>query len=349
MATSSRWSLKQRLVVSFLVAIITGLNSPVNGCFTSIFCFGDSLTDTGNLLEISFSESGKLPHSAFPPNGRTFFHRPTGRYCDGRLVIDFVAEALGFEFLPPFYGSKNEKFEKGVNFAVSGATALNFTFLAERGIHKRSTNVSLEVELNNFNIYCNLFAHLLQLLRTSLIVVGEIGGNDYNYAFWQGKDTEKIRELVPLVVHDIASAINELIELGAATLLVPGNFPIGCSPSLLTQFQGSDKDNYDSLTGCLTWLNQFAQHHNDLLQKAIQILRTHHPNVGIIYVDYYNTAMRFYRSPEQFGFKETVKACCGVGGPYNYNPSRSCGYPPLKRCCNDPSSYISWDGEISLS
>lgn len=44
------------------------------------------------------------------------------------------------------------------------------------------------------------------------------------------------------------------------------------------------------------------------------------------------------------GFKETLKACCGIGGLYNYDPLIYCGYPPLKQCCNDPSSYISWDG-----
>nr|KJB62809.1 hypothetical protein B456_009G437500 [Gossypium raimondii] len=43
-------------------------------------------------------------------------------------------------------------------------------------------------------------------------------------------------------------------------------------------------------------------------------------------------------------FKETLKACCGTGGLYDYNLSRACGYPPLRQCCNDPSSYMSWDG-----
>ncbi|KAK8553018.1 hypothetical protein V6N13_055795 [Hibiscus sabdariffa] len=173
--------------------------------------------------------------------------------------------------------------------------------------------------------------------------MGEIGGNDYNHAFRAGKNFKEIRELVPLVVDIITSSINELIELGAVTLLVPGNFPIGCSTSYLTQFQGSDKDEYDPF-GCLTWLNQFSEHHNDLLQKELGKLRIRHPGVNIVYADYYNPTMRLYRSPSQFGFKETLKVCCGSGGPYNFNASISCGSPSLKRSCDDPSSYISWDG-----
>ncbi|KAK8671896.1 hypothetical protein V6N13_038479 [Hibiscus sabdariffa] len=151
MATfSSCSSLKQHfIIISLLLAITTGLHSPVTGHFTSIFSFGDSITDTGNLLAVSRSESRRLPSSAFPPNGRTFFHRPSGRRCDGRLIIDFLAEVLGFPFLPPYYGSL-EQLEHGVNFAVAGASALNSSFLAERGIASRITNISLGLQVNNF-------------------------------------------------------------------------------------------------------------------------------------------------------------------------------------------------------
>ncbi|KAB2032905.1 hypothetical protein ES319_D05G410700v1, partial [Gossypium barbadense] len=331
-------------LLSFLFAVISSISSPVKGCFTSIISFGDSVSDTGNSIEISVLETGKLPHTAFPPNGCTFFHRPTGRYCDGRLVIDFLAEALGLPFLPPYYRYKNgtsENFENGVNFAVGGAGALNSSF---PGIYNPSTNVSLVDEVNSFKQFLNLRTDFKQLLRNSLIVMGEIGGNNYGHAFKQGKSIEDVRNFVPPVVDSITSSINELIELGAVTFLVPGKFPIGCSPTYLTLFQGSDKDQYDPLTGCLTWLNQFSQYHNQLLRKELEKIRNLHPDTNIVYADYYSTTLRIYHSPNKFGFKETLKACCGTGGLYNYNLSRACGYPPLRQCCNDPSSYMSWDG-----
>ncbi|XP_040948749.1 GDSL esterase/lipase At1g28570-like [Gossypium hirsutum] len=181
-------------------------------------------------------------------------------------------------------------------------------------------------------------------LRNSLIMMGEIGGNDYGHAFKQGKSIEYIRNFVPPVIDSITSSINEMIELGAVTFLVPGNFPIGCSPTYLTLFQGSDKDHYDPLTGCLTWLNQFSQHHSQLLRKELEKIRNLHPDTNIVYADYYSTTLRIFDSPNKIGFKETLKACCGTGGLYDYNLSRACGYPPLRQCCNDPSSYMSWDG-----
>ncbi|XP_012443786.1 GDSL esterase/lipase At1g28580 [Gossypium raimondii] len=352
MGFSSSCSLfKHHLIISFIINIAIITISHVNGCFTSIFSFGDSLTDTGNLHQLSLSESKKLSHFDFPPYGRTFFGYPTGRCSDGRLVIDFIAEDFGLPFLPPYFEGENGKprnLENGVNFAIAGATALDDVFFKERGIHNPLTNGSLGVQLGYFKdvlpSFCSSSSDCKDFLKKSLIVMGEIGGNDYNYAFLQGKNTVEILHFVPVVVDTIASAIAELIGLGAVTILVPGNLPIGCSPAYLTYFQGSDMADYDPLTGCITWLNQFSEFHNEQLQEKLDQVRKLHRNVNIIYADYYNTAMRFYHSLNQFGFTETLRACCGGGGRYNYSSSMACGDLPLTTSCNDPSSHVSWDG-----
>lgn len=38
-----------------------------------------------------------------------------------------------------------------------------------------------------------------------------------------------------------------------------------------------------------------------------------------------------------------VKACCGGGGPYNFNNSARCGHTGSKSC-NSPSTFANWDG-----
>lgn len=54
--------------------------------FKYVYQFGDSISDTGDLIRIG-------PAGAFAaarlPYGETFFHRPTGRWSDGLLIIDF--------------------------------------------------------------------------------------------------------------------------------------------------------------------------------------------------------------------------------------------------------------------
>ncbi|XVE50622.1 hypothetical protein DITRI_Ditri01bG0178200 [Diplodiscus trichospermus] len=339
------------IIFIFLFVKITIVNSEVNGCFTSLFCFGDSFSDTGNWLHMSIAASTRLPPSAYPPNGQTFFHRPTGRVGDGRLVIDFIAEGLGFSFLPPYFRGKNGKSQssqQGVNFAVAGATVMDEAFLDERGIYGRASNLSLGEEMGLFKDLLSSFglssSYRKELLQSSLIVMGEIGGNDYNHAFRAGETVEEVRQLVPLVVQKISATIMELIDLGAVTILVPGHLPIGCSASTITYFHVSDKAQYDPITGCLTWANQFSEYHNEMLRKELEKIQKLHPDANLIYGDYFNAAMRIFNSAEQFGFKETITVCCGMGVLYNYNSSLNCGYPPLTSCCDDPSSFVSWDG-----
>ena len=68
--------------------------------------------------------------------------------------------------------------------------------------------------------------------------------------------------------------------------MVPGNFPIGCVPLYLVRFETNDKSKYDELQ-CLKDYNDFSKYHNELLIRAIQELQQEHPNVAIVYGDYY--------------------------------------------------------------
>jgi hypothetical protein len=132
-------------------------------------------------------------------------------------LVLFTAEFLGLPLVPPFYGSHNANFEKGVNFAVGGATALERSFLEDRGIHFPYTNVSLGVQLNSFKeslpSICGSPSDCRDMIENALILMGEIGGNDYNYAFFVDKGIEEIKELMPLVITTISSAITVNIYL----------------------------------------------------------------------------------------------------------------------------------------
>lgn len=95
--------------------------------------------------------------------------------------------------------------------------------------------------------------------------------------------------------------MQELIELGAMTIMVPGALPIGCSAALLTTFINSKNNDYDPSTGCLIWLNSIVEYHNGMLQIELNRIRWLHPHVTIIYADYYNAAMQIYHAPKEHG------------------------------------------------
>lgn len=52
--------------------------------FEAIFNFGDSNSDTGGFWAAFPAQSG--------PFGMTYFKRPSGRACDGRLILDFLGK-----------------------------------------------------------------------------------------------------------------------------------------------------------------------------------------------------------------------------------------------------------------
>jgi hypothetical protein len=54
----------------------------------------------------------------------------------------------------------------------------------------------------------------------------------------------------------------------------------------------------------------------------------------------FNSSTIFYVG---FDKDETFKACCGGGGPHNFDPRMGCG-SPITTVCSDPSKNINWDG-----
>ncbi|WOL14379.1 GDSL esterase/lipase [Canna indica] len=67
---------------SLLLYVVIAAASDDSCNLPAIFNFGDSNSDTGGLS----AAFGQAP----PPNGESFFGKPAGRYCDGRLIIDFI-------------------------------------------------------------------------------------------------------------------------------------------------------------------------------------------------------------------------------------------------------------------
>ncbi|KAM3704940.1 hypothetical protein ACJW31_03G044500 [Castanea mollissima] len=89
-----------------LVSIFLPLAKSIVSDFPAIFNFGDSNSDTGELVATGIE-------TLLPPNGQNYFHKPSGRYCDGRLIIDFLAAASAIR---PITGSASP-FSLGIQVA----------------------------------------------------------------------------------------------------------------------------------------------------------------------------------------------------------------------------------------
>lgn len=83
------------LIFVFLVLLISTDAIKSLCCFDRIFIFGDSMADTGNGCPV---QGGSCQP---PPFGETYFHKPNGRWCDGRLIVDFIGMCQ-IKFLWPY-------------------------------------------------------------------------------------------------------------------------------------------------------------------------------------------------------------------------------------------------------
>ncbi|KAL8140131.1 hypothetical protein V2J09_006152 [Rumex salicifolius] len=323
--------------------------------FDSIYQFGDSLSDTGN-----FKREQSTDSCSKPPYGQTadFFDHPTGRCSDGLLIVDFIARSFGLPLLKP-YLEEGADFGHGVNFAVAGCTAMDPAELAHMNITPTtSTNSSLSVQLRWFKAHLHSSCSSTtttaaateeckqKMVRKALVMMGEIGGNDYNYPLCLAtKSVEDLYSLVPHVIAVIKDAVQEVIDLGATQLVVPGNFPIGCLPAYLQLYASNDTAAYDELK-CLKHFNSFASFHNQLLQQTLAQLRLQNPSVSIYYGDYYHAFRWLLRNAASLGFEEdgVFKACCGKGdNDYNCDSNEQCGTEGVP-VCSDPAKRLSWDG-----
>ena len=194
-----------------------GTNSPP---FKKIYAFGDSYTDTGN-TESSTGPNG-FTYVSNLPYGSTFFHHPTNRYSDGRLVIDFVAQALSLPFLPPYRDKKADK-SSGVNFAVAGSTAIPHEFFVRNNLTLDITPQSIQTQLGWFDKFleekqgCGRAAVKPSCtFDDALFWVGEIGANDYAYTIGSSVPGSTIQELG---IKSITSFLQVLIKLELELLI----------------------------------------------------------------------------------------------------------------------------------
>lgn len=142
----------------------------------ALIIFGDSVVDVGNNNNLN-----TLIKSNFPPYGRDFVnHRPTGRFCNGKLATDFTAEYLGFTSYPPAYLSRD---------AIGNAllTGANFASAAS-GLYDSTANlyraITLTQQLNYYREYQTKLVNMAGNNGANNIISGAIhllsaGSSDY--------------------------------------------------------------------------------------------------------------------------------------------------------------------------
>ncbi|KAD5316917.1 hypothetical protein R6Q59_032142 [Mikania micrantha] len=300
-----------------------------------IINFGDSNSDTGGALAGAGLPIG-LPH------GITFFHRGTGRFGDGRLVIDFFCEHLNLSYLSPYLESLAPNFTSGVNFAIAGAMT-----------QPQFVPFQLDVQVRQFVHFKNRSLELLSLgftgdiinengFRNALYMI-DIGQNDLLVALYASNLTyAPVAAKIPSFIAEIELAIQNLYQYGGRKFWIHSTGPLGCAPKELA-LHAHNKTDLDKI-GCYRVHNDLAKLFNKGLRRMCKELKVVLKDAVIAYVDVYGIKYNLFAKPSKYGFVEPFKACCGYGGPpNNYNVKATCGQPGYS-ICNNVTSAIVWDG-----
>ncbi|KAG8061737.1 hypothetical protein GUJ93_ZPchr0003g17111 [Zizania palustris] len=332
---------RRGLIMLLLLAVVAASAAEeAAAAFKTVYAFGDSFTDTGNTHSTTGPYS--FGYVSSPPYGATFFHRSTNRYSDGRLVVDFLTEALSLPaFLPPYLSAAAaNNATNGVNFAVAGATAIEHDFFANNNLSFDITPQSIMSELAWFEAHLRRNPAAAEDIGDALFWVGEIGANDYAYSFMAAA-TIRPKQIRTMAVDRVTTFVEALLKKGAKYMVVQGLPLTGCLPLAMTLARPEDRDNIS----CAASVNAQSRAHNRRLLAGLRRLRQKHPAAVIAYADYYAAHLAVMRSPATYGFTEPFKTCCGTGGgAYNFEIFSTCGSPEVTTACAQPAKYVNWDG-----
>ncbi|KAL5655481.1 hypothetical protein ACJX0J_034800, partial [Zea mays] len=235
-----------------------------------LFNFGDSNSDTGGV-----AAAGGI--RIMPPEGRTYFHHPTGRLSDGRVIIDFICESLGTRELNPYLRGIGSDYSNGVNFAMAGSTVTH-------GVSPYSLNVQVDQFVYFRHRSLEMFERGLEGPVSkegfeSALYMMDIGHNDMVGVAHTPSDQwdKKITE----IVGEVRQAISILYDNGARKFWIHGTGALGCLPALVVQETKGEQDKH----GCLAGVNRAAKAFNRKLSQLCDDLRFHLKGATVVYTD----------------------------------------------------------------
>ncbi|XP_010273767.1 PREDICTED: GDSL esterase/lipase 5-like [Nelumbo nucifera] len=294
------------------------------------FIFGDSFLDAGNNNYINTISLGQ---ANFWPYGETLFKYPSGRFSDGRLSADFIAEYANLPFIPPFLHPGVHRFSDGANFASAGAGVLVETY--------PGLVINLKTQLSYFmKVAMDLKQELgddeAKKLLSRAVYLISIGGNDYAYPFLTNSSIPESSLHVGKVIGNLSSVIQEIYKIGGRKFGFIRMGPLGCLP-------GMRIIKPETKGGCLEEILTLCELHNKALSELFRKLETQLSEFKYSNYDFYTFLDQRMKYPSKYGFKDGESACCGTG-PFRGVPS--CGGRRTAKeyqLCDNPNDYVFWD------
>ncbi|KAK4388094.1 GDSL esterase/lipase [Sesamum angolense] len=338
------------LVAAYLVFADRGQQTGVayfqsrSGCrFSAIYNFGDSNSDSGSVS----ATFGRLR----PPYGQTFFGKPSGRYSDGRLIIDFIGHQSFIQY-DDIYERLLILFAHGANFAASGSTIQHLDAkLCSAGFNPLSLDVQVlqfeQLKARSVESYIEAksYGSKISLPKpesfSRALFTMDSGQNDL-HAGLTSMTEEQVKASIPGIIDQFSVALEQLYKLGARAFWIHNTGPIGCLPFFVVK-RPPEPNNTDP-SGCIMSYNEVAQEFNKQLKEKIFKLQTQLQDALLIYVDIYSVKYSLISHGKDRGFHDPLGYGCGRMGVVDCGEKAMVnGTQHYDAACSNPSEYISWD------
>ncbi|CAO2814217.1 unnamed protein product [Amaranthus hypochondriacus] len=315
----------------FIIIFIIGIGV-VDGKVPAVIVFGDSTVDTGNNNWIDTSLK-----SNFEPYGRDFEGgRPTGRFSNGRVPVDFFSEYYGLpKYVPPYldpsYGIQD--FVTGVNFASAG-TGYDNTTASVLNV------IPLWKEVEFYKEYIQKLREYVgeqranEILSEAVYLVS-IGTNDFVENYYLLPTTKLCYTVPEFEDHLLGIAkdfVYEIYRYGARKISLAGLPPMGCLPLERTI-------NLFAIHECNEEYNNVALEFNGKMKNLVNQLNKELPGIHVVFSNPYYLVRQMVKKPSLFGYEVSSKACCGTG---LLEMSYLCKIDG-RWSCPDADKYVFWD------
>ncbi|MBA0633800.1 hypothetical protein Godav_022090 [Gossypium davidsonii] len=278
----------------------------INETIPAVIVFGDSIVDAGNNNDLN-----TVIRCDFLPYGQDFAGGvPTGRFCNGKVPSDLIAEELGIKDVVPAYLDpklKPQDLLTGVTFASGGTGYDPLT-------PKLASVISLGEQLNYFKEYIGKLKAIAGEEKTNFILAKSmflvVAGSDdiaNTYFVLRARQLQyDVPAYTDLMVNSAAEFVKELYGLGARKIGVFSTPPIGCVPSQRTLGGGIERE-------CAEDYNVAAILFNKKLSSVLNSFKTSMPDGRFVYIDVYNPLLGLIQNPQKNGFEVVDNGCCGTG------------------------------------
>lgn len=288
--------LVKQIIVSALCWLLLSVSSFAQSSYSDIIVFGDSLSDTGNVV-------GAITPDLIPPYA-------DNRISNGPLIVDVVAEQLGFDALAAAQG--------GNNFAVVGGNILGASF------------GDLSQQIDRFEM------RQQGVFDASALYIVFMGGNDLRDVI--GFESAAFAEQrIDQVITVLINQLTRLRGFGAQHFLVVNGPDVSTIPQTISRAES----NPDLLVRASAYVQSYNQKFESAITQFVA-----DTDASVFDFDIVGSARAILEQPNASGFTVLDRACLNTNGsinPFDFTFDAGCDsglYPIVQP---DFTGYVFFD------